>query len=413
MKPFSLAPNVLRHFYAGGERIAALRGTEPAGHTPEEWLGAANTTFDGSRGLSSLPDGTLVRDALEADPEAFLGPEHAARFGSDPALLVKLLDAGQRLPVHFHPDRSFAERHLGLAHGKTEAWLIVEADPGAAVWVGFTRGVELAEVRGWMDAQDSEAMLGSMRKLPVAAGDAIFVPAGAPHAIGAGILMVEVQEPTDLSVLLEWNGFELTEGDGHLELGWDTALQALDRSAWSESRVEALRGPGTGRSLLPPEADGWSRAERVRGGDDLEAGFSIIVGLAGDGGLGGEPFGRGTVLLVPHGAGDLTLEGDVEAIRCRPPAPSVCLGRSDVVALLPRRAWPAQRFAASPTIRAMSSVVWESPMGMVREFEAQLHKGDNPGAWTCVVMDDVPELFGTRGLVKIRGVSTASRSTAR
>ena len=132
-----------------------------------------------------------------------------------------------------------------------------------------------------MAAQDSEAMLGAMRELPVAAGDAIFVPAGAPHAIGSGILMVEVQEPTDLSVLLEWNGFELTEDEGHLDLGWDTALQALDRSAWSEQRVGALRGPGPGRSLLPPEADAWFRAERLHGGDDLDAGFSILVGLAG------------------------------------------------------------------------------------------------------------------------------------
>ena len=52
----------------------------------------------------------------------------------------------------------------------------------------------------------------------------------------------------------------------------------------------------------------------------------------------------------------------------------------------------------------MSSVVWESLIGMVKEFEAQLSKGENKGAWTCVVVDDVPQLFGTRGLVKIRGV---------
>ena len=320
MRPFTLPPNVLRHFYAGGERIAALRGTAPRDHTPEEWLGAANTTFDGSRGLSRLPDGTLVRDALAADPEGFLGPQHAARFGADPALLVKLLDAGQRLPVHFHPDREFAARTLGLEHGKTEAWLIVEADPGAAVWVGFTREVGLSEVRAWMAAQDSAAMLAAMRELPVRAGDAIFVPAGTPHAIGAGILMVEVQEPTDLSVLLEWEGFELSEDDGHLGLGWDVALSALDRSAWSSESAAALRGPGSGRSLLPPSADPWFRAEPVRGGDSLDAGFSILVGLAGAGSVGDEPFGRGDALLVPHAAGPLTVSGDVEGIRCRPPA---------------------------------------------------------------------------------------------
>jgi mannose-6-phosphate isomerase len=321
VRPFTLPPNVLHHFYAGGERIAALRGTPPRDHTPEEWLGAVNTTFDGSRGLSALPDGTLVRDAIDADPEAFLGADHVARFGADPALLVKLLDAGQRLPVHFHPASEFAARELGLAHGKTEAWLIVEADPGASVWVGFSREVGLDEVRGWMAAQDSAAMLAVLHELPVAAGDAIFVPAGTPHAIGAGILMVEVQEPTDLSVLLEWDGFELSEDDGHLGLGWDTALQALDLSAWDESSVGALRGPGAGHSLLPAAADAWFRAERVRGGDELDPGFSVLVGLSGSGELGGEPFGRGTALLVPFAAGRLPVMGDVEAIRCRPPAP--------------------------------------------------------------------------------------------
>ena len=321
MRPLTLPPNVLRHFYAGGERIAALRGLEPQDHTPEEWIGAVNTTFDGSRGLSALADGTLVRDAIQADPDAFLGASHVARFGADPALLVKLLDAGQRLPVHFHPDRSFAARELGLDHGKTEAWLIVEADPGASVWVGFARPVGLDEVRGWMAAQDSAAMLAAMRELPVRAGDAVFVPAGTPHAIGAGILMVEVQEPTDLSVLLEWEGFELTEDDGHLGLGWDTALGALDRSAWDEAAVAALRGPGAGRSLLPAAADPFFRAERVRGGDELDAGFSIVVGLSGSGELGGVELGRGVALLVPHTAGPLRVSGDMSAIRCRPPAP--------------------------------------------------------------------------------------------
>src|SRR5262245_22138182 len=108
MKPQLLPPNVLDHFYAGGPRIAAFRGLSLASdHMPEEWLAAVNTTFgaDNGRGLSHAEDGTLVRDAIEADPAAWLGPEHVERYGSDPALLTKLLDAGQRLSVHFHPGR--------------------------------------------------------------------------------------------------------------------------------------------------------------------------------------------------------------------------------------------------------------------------------------------------------------------
>ena len=304
MKPLVLPPNVLTHFYAGGARIARLRGIELASdHMPEEWIGAVNTAFGHSeRGLSRLADGTLVRDAIAADPEAFLGPGR-----TEPGLLVKLLDAGQRLPVHFHPGREFARDALGSEYGKTEAWLIIEADPEAAVWVGWTRDVGLDDVRGWMREQDAAAMLATMHELPVAAGDAIYVPAGTAHAIGAGILMVELQEPTDFSVLLEWEGFELSEDDGHLNLGWDRALEALDRGA-------ALP-PAT---TLPPEAAAFFRADWLEGDATLDPGFSVLVGLEGSGTLDGIPFGRGTVVLVPYAAGSIELRGDVRALRACP-----------------------------------------------------------------------------------------------
>lgn len=310
MKPLPLPPNVLRHFYKGGERIARLRGlTLDSDHMPEEWIGAVNTAFGHEeRGLSRLEDGTLVRDAIAADPHAFLGPDR-----TDPGLLVKLLDAGQRLPVHFHPGREFAQEQLGSPYGKTEAWLIVEADPGASVHVAFTRDVELDEIRQWMRTQDASAMLAAMHELTVEPGDAIWVPAGTPHAIGEGILMVELQEPTDFSVLLEWDGFELSEDDGHLDLGWDRALAALDRSGWDEDRARGLRA-----KTLPEEADRYFRFERVHGGDTLDQGFSILVGLSGDGTLGDLTFGRGSAVLVPYAAGELELHGDVEALRARP-----------------------------------------------------------------------------------------------
>ncbi len=302
-----LPPNVLRHFYAGGARIAAFRGLElESDHMPEEWIGAVNTTFDGTRGLSRFEDGTLVRDAIAADPAAYLGADER----SNPGLLVKLLDAGQRLPVHFHPGREFATAYLHSPYGKTEAWLIIEAEPDARVWVGWKRAVSLDDVRAWMREQDAEAMLAAMHELPVAAGDAIYVPAGTIHAIGAGILMVELQEPTDFSVSLEWDGFELGEDDCHLNLGWERALEALDRSVAEPPRT-----------TLPPEAGEFFRAEWVTDGP-LDAGFSILVGLEGSGTLatdGGDvPFGRGTAVLVPHAAGRGELRGGVRALRARP-----------------------------------------------------------------------------------------------
>jgi mannose-6-phosphate isomerase len=322
MNPQVLPPNVLKHFYAGGARIAALRGIElDSDHMPEEWIGAVSTMFGSDRGLSRFEDGTLVRDAIEADPEAYLGAEHVARHGSTTALLVKLLDAGQRLPTHFHPGRAFAREAFGSPFGKTEAWLIVEAEPDAAVWAGFKRDVDIDEVHAWMDRQDKRAMLQAMHEVKVAAGDAVFVPAGTPHAIGEGMLIVELQEPTDMSVLLEWDGFELSKDDGHLNLGWDRALQALN--------LRAVDAPAAS-ARLPEAADAYFRADRLTGRATLDAGFAILVGLAGSGTLameGGEvPLQRGSAVLVPYAAGAGELRGDVTAMRCRPPAPDAEAG---------------------------------------------------------------------------------------
>jgi mannose-6-phosphate isomerase len=319
VRPLRLPPNQFHRFYRGGARIDALRGA-PAGEDgrPEDWVGSTATSWGSEdEGLSRLEDGSVLRDAIRADPEAFLGADHVARWGADPALLVKLLDAGERLPVHYHPGRAFAREHLGLRYGKTEAWLILEAEPDAAVHVGLREPVEPETVRGWVEAQDAEEMLAALHRVPVAAGDAVLVPAGTLHAIGGGILLLELQEPTDLSVLVEWKRFGVDDGPEHLGLGWETALQSLDRQPIDPA---ALSAPGDG--LLPREADPYFRAERVRGGDELEPSFSILLVTEGEGALNDLPLRRGTTVLIPYAAGTTTLTGDVEALHCLPPSPT-------------------------------------------------------------------------------------------
>jgi mannose-6-phosphate isomerase len=333
MRPVVLPPNDIARFYRGGPGIAALRGTPPAGErVPEDWVGSTTTVFgEPELGLSRLPDGRRLRDVLAADPVAYLGPDHAARRGADPALLVKLLDAGERLPVHVHPDGPFAHQALGAPYGKTEAWIVVAVDhDDAGVAAGFRDDVAPEMLEDWVRAQDHDALLGALNPLPVKPGDAIFVPAGVAHAIGAGVLIVELQEPTDLSILLEWEGFGIEDdGQATLGLGWDLALRCVDLGRCDP---DTLRGPGARDGpvtrLLPAAADHFFRAERIAPAPiaALERGFAILVVTDGAGALlpeTGEPLAlkRGDTLLVPWAAGGCHLEGDVVAIACRPPAP--------------------------------------------------------------------------------------------
>ena len=340
MQPIVLEPNQIHRFYRGGEAIARFRRIPPVDHfSPEDWVGSGTPIFGSETlGVTTLPDGRTVTEALIADPEGYLGDRHAERFGPEAGLLVKLLDAGQRLPVHCHPDREFARRHLDCPYGKTEAWVIVEVrSPDPFVHLGFRHDVDAATLADWVTGQDTEAILGATHRLPVAVGDSILVPAGIPHAIGAGVFLVELQEPSDLSVLLEWKGFDVDgASDGHLGLGFETALACVERSGWGKEELAMLRSvrqDGTGRRpgvdlLFPPEADPFFRAERIRPADaaPLTAGFSILVVTAGSGtlewGRRWRNVARGDTVLIPFSAGDCVLRGSLDAIRCMPPDPA-------------------------------------------------------------------------------------------
>jgi mannose-6-phosphate isomerase len=320
LKPLELAPNQIPRFYSGGARIASFRGLPSAGDDgPEDWIASTTTVFgEQALGHTRLAGGELLADVLAADPEAFFEPAHLAAFGPEPALLIKLLDAGQRLPVHLHPDDAFASARLALPRGKTEAWIILDAVEGAAVHLGFARDIDAAELAARVEAQDVAAMIAAMNPLPVAAGDAIYVPAGLAHVIGEGILLLELQQPTDLSVLLEWRGVVDSEREAFLGLAVAEALDAARRTRVTTEELRLLTSR-RGSTLFPAEADAFFRADRVSGGDVLEPGFSMLIVTEGDGALGGLPVRRGSTVLIPFGAGACELTGSVRAVRCRPP----------------------------------------------------------------------------------------------
>ncbi len=314
-------------FYRGGRKITDFRGEPPAGdREPEDWV-ASTTALAGeeSLGVTVLPDGRSLPAAIEEQPEAWLGRAHLDRFGVDTRLLVKLLDAGQRLPVHAHPHVSFAAQHLGRAHGKAEAWYIVE---GGEVFLGLKQDVTADGLKSLVMSQDVDALLGMLHRVDVRPSDVVYVPPGVLHAIGEGVFLVELQEPEDLSILLEWRDFELDgERDGHLGLGFDLALEAVECRGRSEEDIrEQVRAAGFGPSVLPAAADPYFVLEHVAldGEANIDPRFTVLVLLTGEADLENERrlrLGAGSTAVAPNAFGRLVLHGRGELLACRPPRP--------------------------------------------------------------------------------------------
>jgi mannose-6-phosphate isomerase len=154
MRPEILGANTFPTFYPGAGRIGAFRHDSdvPADH-PEDWVGSTTTRFgQAPTGLSKLADGSLLLDRVKEDPRTWVGPVEDQADAA--AVLVKLLDAGARLPLHVHPDRTFARRHLDSRFGKAEAWLVVHAEPDAVAHLGFARDMDADELSGLVTRQD-------------------------------------------------------------------------------------------------------------------------------------------------------------------------------------------------------------------------------------------------------------------
>lgn len=185
--PLLLTP-AIKDYLWGGTRLKAEFGFScPGERAAEAWVLSSHP--DGASTVTNGPEaGRTLTDVLEQWGPAALG-ERAAAFSYFP-LLIKLIDARDRLSVQVHPDNAYALAHEG-EYGKTEMWYVVDCEPGAKLIYGFNRGLTKEEFRRRIEDNTLEEVCNAV---PVRKGDVFFIEAGTLHAIGAGILIAEVQQ---------------------------------------------------------------------------------------------------------------------------------------------------------------------------------------------------------------------------
>lgn len=244
-RPFKLSNNRVWRTYAGGECLEQWQGdSNPSdGSFPEEWV--ASTVIASNAGRENIVEGLseivlengnrlTLKELIDAYPNEALGKDHTSKYGTATALLVKVLDAGERLTIQVHPDREFAKTAFDSLFGKTEAWYVLGGrtidgeDP--YVLFGFKPGMTRERWKELFDNQDIDGMIDALHKIPVQSGDVFLVEGGVPHAIGSGCFLIEIQEPTDYTLRVERTtprGLSLADKACHQGLGFERMMDCF------------------------------------------------------------------------------------------------------------------------------------------------------------------------------------------
>ena len=288
----------------GGRRLEALGRSLPGTHETmigESWeiadLGATSESGGGGGAERSvIVNGPLQSVSLHEAMQHF-GPRLMGNLqptaGGDFPLLVKYLDAAENLSLQVHPSQSFVQQH-SQAHLKSEAWYVVAAEPGAAIYKGVHETVDARQLTEAIATNQTQQIEPLLIKVPVQAGDCHYLPSGTCHALGGGILVAEVQTPSDTTFrVFDW-------GRTGRQLHVDEAMQCIDFGPAKVDRYEKrthVAGMFTTVSCLV--SCEYFRIEKVR----MSQGYEQEI-----------PYNQPTIWMVLEGSGRISMGSGIEPV---------------------------------------------------------------------------------------------------
>lgn len=214
---------ILKERIWGGNKLKNLLNKQAgSGDFGESWE-ISNVAGDHSVVTNGAMKGESLESLLEEAPEEILGKKVYRNFGNEFPLLIKFIDARTALSVQLHPNDELArKRHNSF--GKTEMWYIMQAEDGADINVGFKKTIDKEEYLDYLQAGKITELLNFEK---VQKGDSFFINTGKVHAIGAGVLLAEIQQTSDITYrIYDW---DRTDAQGNSrELHTELALDAID-----------------------------------------------------------------------------------------------------------------------------------------------------------------------------------------
>ncbi|HEU4496749.1 MAG TPA: type I phosphomannose isomerase catalytic subunit [Flavobacterium sp.] len=217
---------ILKEKIWGGTKLKTVFNKNSISQTTGESWELSTVEGDVSIIKNGEYSGKRLTDLIEAFPREILGLKNHEKFGASFPLLFKFIDATDDLSIQVHPNDELAmERHN--SYGKTEMWYVMQADAGARIIAGFK---EDSSREAYLEHLNSKTLLSILKEVPVKKGDIFFLETGTVHAIGAGIVIAEIQQTSDITYrVYDW---DRTGADGKpRELHVDLALDAINYKA--------------------------------------------------------------------------------------------------------------------------------------------------------------------------------------
>ena len=246
MKTIQLTPSCKDYLW-GGEKLRTEYGIQSELHPlSEAWMLSCHPD-----GPSYLPDGSTFQQYINTHPGC-LGT-HCEKFSEFP-VLAKLIDAKKDLSIQVHPSNEYALEHEHQ-YGKTEMWYVLEAEPGASLYYGFTHEISKEEFERRI--QDN-TLTDVLNAVPVHKGDCFFIPSGTLHAIRKGIVVAEIQQNSNVTYRIYDYGRLGADGKPRqlhipqaldVHVGAGDLLPACDSSGWREIEVIGVDGDALRKTL--------------------------------------------------------------------------------------------------------------------------------------------------------------------
>ena len=272
---------------------------------------------DGTNTVGSGPDaGMKLDEYLAKQGPAYIG-KRAAEFSFFP-VLIKLIDAKDPLSIQVHPSDEYALKNEG-EFGKTEVWYIVDAEPGSFLYFGLNRTVTPEE---FQQRIENNTILEILNKVPVKPGEIYYIPSGTIHAIGAGILICEIQQNSNLTYRVY--DYDRRDKDGNpRQLHVEKALKVVNMNKL-DLPAQDHAGRADKGAVITPIADCkyFTTARYACGGeckvDAREESFTHVMFLSGEGSIAYDgvslAYKKGDSFLVPAGKGAIAISGACEFI---------------------------------------------------------------------------------------------------